>query len=165
MNKPTPIWKITTGGGTDVLLAPAGAALIGDFGGKFAKGGGLAGGDCTLVHKTDDGKLAVLCVPARKESGNSLLGISYRQLPKRPGNTASVSVIVDPNTNLLAKHCYTRHSGCLILSQDDQIYAWLILTEPVEITHSQVSTFSTTAGPRVLPAQDLTGPSARGPYI
>ena len=153
------------GRGEELLLAPAGTALAKEFGGKLSKDDGLDGADCYLVNKTEDAGIAVLCVLAKDGSGTPLLGKSFKELPKRVGKAAKISVVVDPQTNLPAKHAYTRYSGWLVLSREDDIHAWLILTEPEEMTQSQVSALLANAGPKLRLAHDSTDPPARGPSI
>lgn len=163
MKKMTSPWKVTMGRGTDVLLAPTGAALAEDFGGKSANDDGLDGADCYLVNKADDEEIAVLCVLANKGSGDALLGDSFKQSPMRVGSTIKISVIVDPATNLPARRNYALYSGWLILSPHDQHLAWLILAEPVEMLPAQVPGLSASAGPKLRLVDGEFGRSARSP--
>jgi carbonic anhydrase len=156
-------WKIIFGSGPDVMVVPADAPLAKESGERSATDDGLDGADCYLLNKTDDGQLAVLCVSANKNSGNSPLGVSYQPVINQPVRVIGLSVVVDPDTRLPAMFRYTRYKGSLMVSQHDRGFGFLVLSWPAQMSQSQIAALAAPAVSKSPLAHDSYGRFARYP--
>ena len=122
--KPTPLDIVHNGHTVQVNYAPGSHMRIGNRTYRLLQfhfhapsehkvGGRQYDAEVHFVHKSDDGKLAVLGILIKVGAENPFITPIWAQMPSGKGTRSDHSVTVDPNTFLPVNRTYHRYFGSL----------------------------------------------------
>ncbi len=113
-----------------------------------------------LVHKSADGKLAVIAVRLSEERGdpNAVMASLWQHLPKEAGKTEKDPDMVNPGGFLPGDRGYWTYMGSLTVPPCTEGVRWFVYEQPVSISRTQVRAFEA-LGYRInsRPHQDRNG--------
>lgn len=96
-----------------------------------------------LVHKSDDGKLAVVAVLLKEGNENPFIQTLWNNMPlERNQPVSPPSTTVDLNTLLPASRNYYTYMGSLTTPPCSEGVLWLVMKEPVQVSRDQINIFS-----------------------
>ena len=109
-----------------------------------------------LVHKSEDGTLAVIGVLIEAGSTNSAFAPFWDYLPSTSDESKQIKEVILNASNLLpsTKHTY-RYIGSLTTPPCSEEVKWFVLTTPVEMSQSQIAAFKTILFGNNRPVQPL----------
>jgi carbonic anhydrase len=112
-----------------------------------------------LVHKSADGKIAVVAVLMTENRGqpNALLSTLWPSMPKVVGQTAKISDMVNPGAFLPADRGYWTYTGSLTAPPCTEGVKWLIFQQQMPLSREQLRAFSAIYPVNSRPLQDLHG--------
>lgn len=112
-----------------------------------------------LVHRSSDGKLAVIAVLLNEELGfpNATLATLWEHLPTREGQSEKIADMVNPAGLLPADRGYWTYSGSLTTPPCTEGVSWYIFQQKVSISRSQYNAFAAIYRMNTRPTQDLHG--------
>jgi carbonic anhydrase len=111
-----------------------------------------------LVHKSEDGQLAVVAVFMKKGKENSFIKTIWRHLPVHGGSEKIVSSIKINVADFLPKNkAYYAFDGSLTTPPCTEGVKWLVLKTPVEVSEAQVKKFALIFKMNARPTQPLYG--------
>lgn len=95
-----------------------------------------------LVHKSEDGRLAVIGVLIESGRTNPAFAAFWQYLPSVPGESEEIKDVTLNVLDLLpsAKHTY-RYTGSLTTPPCSEGVKWFVLTTPIEMSYSQIAAF------------------------
>ncbi|MFZ6654075.1 carbonic anhydrase [Undibacterium sp. TJN19] len=108
-----------------------------------------------FVHKTVDGKLAVVAVLFKTGKENTALAPVFAALPQEGKPTPLASF--DPAGVIPANHAYYKFAGSLTTPPCSDGVRWQVLKEPVELSKAQVAAFHNLYKMNARPVQPLNG--------
>ncbi|HTJ96684.1 MAG TPA: carbonic anhydrase family protein, partial [Rhodocyclaceae bacterium] len=94
-----------------------------------------------LVHKDDDGRLAVVAVLIEKGSENPVIQTIWNNLPLEQGMLVSPSVTIDLARLLPENRSYWTYMGSLTTPPCTEGVLWMVMKQPVQLSPEQVSIF------------------------
>ncbi|MBS1158085.1 MAG: carbonic anhydrase family protein [Proteobacteria bacterium] len=96
-----------------------------------------------LVHKADDGQLAVVAVLLERGSENPFIQMLWNNLPlEKNVPVAPPDLIIDPATVLPASRNYYTYMGSLTTPPCSEGVLWLVMKQPVQASAEQIGIFS-----------------------
>ena len=95
-----------------------------------------------LVHKDVEGKLAVLALLLERGKPQPTIQTVWNNLPLEKGDTATPSIVLDPNDLLPQRRDYYTFMGSLTTPPCTEGVLWLVMKEPVQASPSQLALFS-----------------------
>ena len=109
-----------------------------------------------LVHKSEDGTLAVIGVLIESGSINTAFVPLWHYLPSTAGESEQIQDITLNVLNLLPnpKHTY-RYTGSLTTPPCSEGVKWFVLTTPVKMSQSQIAAFKAILNGNNRPVQPL----------
>lgn len=111
-----------------------------------------------MVHKSEDGKLAVVAVLFKAGAENAFLKNIWANLPKEKEKE---SVVAGESLNLAsllpAKRTYFNFSGSLTTPPCSEEVNWFVLNTPVEASKAQIKAFAKLYPMNARPTQPLNG--------
>ncbi len=111
-----------------------------------------------LVHKTADGKLAVVGVFIEAGQHNPAFDPVWSNLPKSKSVEHHLEhVTVDVNRLLPARRTTYRYDGSLTTPPCFEGVKWIVMTEPVQLSALQIGTFQNVMRGNNRPVQPLNG--------
>ena len=111
-----------------------------------------------LVHKGEDGKLAVVAVFMEEGKGNDFIKTLWSNFPKEVGKEHAVTDMKINANQLLPKHTiYYTYSGSLTVPPCSEIVNWFVLKTPIEVSKTQVEKFTSIIKKSARPIQPLHG--------
>jgi carbonic anhydrase len=111
-----------------------------------------------LVHKSDDGELAVIGVYFNKGKENSFLKSFWSMVPKKSGGKVSdASVKVNATGILPGKKSFYHYMGSLTTPPCSEGVRWFIMENIVSISESQLKAFTDIFKMNARPLQPLNG--------
>lgn len=110
-----------------------------------------------LVHKSADGKLAVIAVLLDKGGDNPTISEIWKNLPKEKEKEISVTATVDVAALLPRSRGYYTFPGSLTTPPCSEGVRWFVLKTPVKIAESEVATFGKRYPMNARPTQPLNG--------
>ena len=111
-----------------------------------------------LVHKSADGKLAVVAVLFAQGAANDFVERLWMNLPKEQGKESTVpGAEVDVSTLLPASHGYFTYDGSLTTPPCTEGVTWFVLKTPVQISQNEIATFAGKYPHNARPVQQLHG--------
>lgn len=114
--------------------------------------------DAHLVHKSKDGKLAVVAVLMKEGKENLFLQTLWENTPKKQGKEVAVKDVEIHLANLLPKkQSYYAFDGSLTTPPCSEGVSWMVMTTPVEISKEQISIFGQHYSHNARPVQPLNG--------
>ena len=127
--------------------------------GEEAVNGKLTDMDVHLVHKSADGKLAVVAVRLSEERGdaNATLATLWQHLPGEAGKKENVTEMINPGGVLPGDRGYWTYMGSLTTPPCTEGVRWFIFEQPVSISRSQLQAFARLYKINSRPLQDRNG--------
>jgi carbonic anhydrase len=124
-----------------------------------AVNGKLTDMDAHLVHKSADGKLAVIAVRMTEDRGdaNATLATLWPHLPSTAGATDKVTDMINPGGLLPADRGYWTYLGSLTAPPCTEGVRWFVLEQQVSISRTQLRTFGALYKINSRPLQDAHG--------
>ncbi|MDE0556697.1 MAG: carbonic anhydrase family protein [Candidatus Poribacteria bacterium] len=120
--------------------------------------GDLSDMEMHLVHKSEDGTLAVIGVLIKSGRINTAFNPFWEYLPSTIGESKQNKDVILNAYDLLPnrKHTY-RYIGSLTTPPCSEGVKWFVLTTPIEMSHSQVAAFKSIMSGNNRPLQPLNG--------
>lgn len=109
--------------------------------GEEAVKGQLPDMDAHLVHKSADGKIAVIAVRLNEGPANALLAALWPQLPKTVGATGKTTELMSPAGLLPSDRGYWTYEGSLTTPPCTEGVRWFVMEQPVGLSRDQLRTF------------------------
>ena len=111
-----------------------------------------------LVHKDNDGNLAVVAVMLKEGKANKQVATVWSNLPAVEGKeNTPASVMVDAAGLLPPKHKYYTFPGSLTTPPCSENVLWLVLAGPVTLSKEQIAKFADVYPNNARPLQPLNG--------
>ncbi len=111
-----------------------------------------------LVHKSSDGKIAVVAVLVRPGRANATVQQLWNHMPMTPGPDQPIpGVEVNPADLLPAGYAYYTYMGSLTAPPCTEGVTWIVLKSPMEISPAQIAAFARLFPHDVRPLQPLNG--------
>jgi len=111
-----------------------------------------------FVHKSDDGKLAVIGVLLDKGADNSAFGAAMNRMPTEAGEERSyANVRINAASMMPAKKGYYSFDGSLTTPPCSEGVKWMVMKEPVKISARQAAAFSKLYKMNARPLQTANG--------
>jgi carbonic anhydrase len=112
--------------------------------GEAAVRGKLTDMEVHLVHKSADGKLAVVAVRLREEAGNpnAVLAALWPHLPKTAGASEKVTEMVSAGGLLPADRGYWTYMGSLTAPPCTEGVRWFVFEQELSLSREQLRTFA-----------------------
>jgi carbonic anhydrase len=96
-----------------------------------------------LVHKADDGQLAVVAVLLERGNENPFIQTLWNYMPlEKNAPVSPPSAMVDLNALLPASHNYYTYMGSLTTPPCSEGVLWLVMKQPVQVSPEQINIFS-----------------------
>jgi carbonic anhydrase len=121
--------------------------------------GKLADMEIDLVHRSDDGKVAIVAVRLNQDRGfpNALLSSLWAHLPKVAGASAKVTDLVSAGGLLPEDRGYWTYIGSEVTPPCAEGVSWYVLQEDLSISRDQFRAFSNLYKMNTRPMQDAHG--------
>ncbi|MDR3739128.1 MAG: carbonic anhydrase family protein [Terracidiphilus sp.] len=126
---------------------------------EHAVKGSLSDMDVELLHRSADGKLAVVAVRFAMERGdpNAVMAALWPHLPKTAGSKEKVSEFVNAGGFLPIDRGYWTYSGSLTAPPCTEGVRWFIFQEPLSVSLVQLHEFQQIFKMNSRPLQDKNG--------
>jgi carbonic anhydrase len=95
-----------------------------------------------LVHKSADGKYAVIAVRLNEGDPNAVLAALWQHLPKKTGETDKVTEEMSPAGLLPADRGYWTYEGSLTAPPCTEGVRWFVFEQEVDISRAQLRAFA-----------------------
>jgi carbonic anhydrase len=95
-----------------------------------------------LVHKSVEGKIAVLAVLLERGKAHSLIQTVWNNLPLEKNETVAPSVVLDLNDALPERREYYTFMGSLSEPPCTEGVLWLVMKQPMQASPAQMALFS-----------------------
>lgn len=95
-----------------------------------------------LVHKDPEGHLAVLALLLERGKPQPTIQTVWNNLPLEKGDTATPSIVLDPNDLLPQRRDYYTFMGSLTTPPCTEGVLWMVMKEPVQASPAQLALFS-----------------------
>ena len=112
-----------------------------------------------MVHKSADGKQAVIAVRLAEDRGdaNAVLATLWPHLPTKTGQTEKVTDMVSPAGFLPADRGYWTYMGSLTTPPCTESVRWFVYEQVVSLSRNQLRTFAALFKVNSRPLQDTHG--------
>lgn len=111
-----------------------------------------------LVHKDDDGNLAVVAVLLEKgASEHPLIQTLWNNMPLEAGMSLTPEVVIDLNKLLPTDRGYYTYMGSLTTPPCSENVLWMVFKQPVGLSAEQVAIFSRLYKNNARPIQPVNG--------
>jgi carbonic anhydrase len=113
-----------------------------------------------LVHKSADGKLAVVAIRLTEDRitpPNALLATLWQHLPTKAGETQKVTDMINPGGLLPADRGYWTYIGSLTAPPCTEGVRWFIFEQEMTLSRDQLKAFATLFKVNSRAVQDLHG--------
>ena len=115
-----------------------------------------------LVHKSEDGKLAVVGVFLKEGKENALLKTMWKNIPKSKGKEVAAKSANINLENLLPKNrSYYSYTGSLTTPPCSEEVTWMVMKTPVEMSKKQITAFGKLYSNNARPVQPLNDRSLK----
>ena len=121
--------------------------------------GDLSDMEIHLVHRSADGKLAVLAVLLSENAdfANATLATLWAQMPTQSGHTEKVTEMVNPGGLIPSDRGYWTYIGSLTSPPCTEGVRWFVFEQAISISRSQYDAFANLYKNNSRPTQDLHG--------
>lgn len=110
-----------------------------------------------FVHKTAEGKLAVVGVLFREGAENPALRALFAKMPPKVGEASAVKVYFDPSAFMPADRAYFRYAGSLTTPPCSEGVEWRVIRAPLTASKVQIEAFREIVGENARDLQPLNG--------
>jgi carbonic anhydrase len=110
-----------------------------------------------LVHKADDGSLAVIGVTFNTADDNAVVAALWSHMPMHAGDKAADDATINAADLLPASHSYYSYSGSLTTPPCSEGVNWMVMKDAVNASEAQVNKFYGVFSKSVRPTQPLHG--------
>jgi carbonic anhydrase len=110
-----------------------------------------------MVHKSADGKLAVVAVLLKEGKTNVPLTPVFAKLPPTEGKKTALDTPFNPGDLLPVERGYFKFIGSLTTPPCSERVQWLVLKQPVEVSKAQIAAFRRLYPMNARPVQPLNG--------
>ena len=111
-----------------------------------------------LVHKADDGQLAVVAVLLERGNENPFIQTLWNYMPlEKNAPVSPPSAMVDLNALLPASRNYYTYMGSLTTPPCSEGVLWLVMKQPVQVSPEQINIFSRLYRNNARPIQPSSG--------
>jgi len=110
-----------------------------------------------LVHKSAEGKLAVVAVLFKQGRENAALRPVFAKFPAKEGDKRALDGTLDVTALLPADHGYYAFAGSLTTPPCSEEVRWQVLKTPVDISSAQLASFRKLYAMNARPVQPLNG--------
>lgn len=119
----------------------------------------LSNMDVHLVHKSADGKLAVIAVRMSENANapNAVLATLWQHLPTVPGQEQTITTLVNPGGFLPADRGYWTYMGSLTTPPCTESVRWFVFEQEITISREQLNVFAQLYRVNSRPLQDAHG--------
>ncbi|HTB95848.1 MAG TPA: carbonic anhydrase family protein [Terracidiphilus sp.] len=127
--------------------------------GEEAVKGRLTDMDVHLVHKSDDGKIAVIAIRFAMDRGepDAVLAALWPHLPKKAGDTVKMEEMIDPAAFLPADRGYWTYIGSLTAPPCTEGVRWYVYEDTLSMSLSQLRAIAALFPINSRPLQDAHG--------
>lgn len=121
--------------------------------------GKLTDMDVDLLHKSADGKIAILNVQLVEDRGaaNAVMATLWPQLPEKPGATTKVTDMVNPAGFIPSDPGYWTYMGSLTTPPCTEGVRWFVFEQQMTLSRDQLRAFTAIFKVNTRPNQDLHG--------
>jgi carbonic anhydrase len=121
--------------------------------------GKLADLEIHLVHRSADGKLAVLALLLNQDQDipNAFLATLWQSLPATPGATVRITDMVNPGGLLPVDRGYWTYTGSLTTPPCTEGVRWFLFEQELTMSRAQMQAFAKAFKLNSRPLQDLHG--------
>ncbi len=111
-----------------------------------------------LVHKADDGQLAVVAVLLERGPENPFIQTLWNNLPlERNIDVSPPTALIDPATILPSARSYYTYMGSLTTPPCTEGVLWLVMKQPVQVSEEQINIFARLYKNNARPIQPAAG--------
>ncbi len=110
-----------------------------------------------LVHKDLEGRLAVVAVLLDRGSAHAVVQSVWNNLPLEKGEALPASATIDLNELLPADRRYFQYMGSLTTPPCTEGVLWMVMQQPVTVSHEQIALFSRLYPMNARPIQSASG--------
>jgi len=112
--------------------------------GESAVNGKLTDMDVELLHKSSDGKMAVVEILMAMDRGspNAVLAMLWPHLPPKAGTSEKVAEMVNPGGFLPPDRGYWTYMGSLSAPPCTEGVRWFVFENPITVSLDQLRSFS-----------------------
>lgn len=111
-----------------------------------------------LVHKSDDGQLAVVAVLLERGNENPFIQTLWNNLPlEKNMSVQPPTATIDPASLLPVSRNYYTYMGSLTTPPCTEGVLWLVMKQPVPVSQEQIQIFSRLYKNNVRPIQPAAG--------
>ena len=127
--------------------------------GEEAVKGAITDMDVHLVHKSADGKVAVVAVRFSVDRGdpNAIIAALWEHLPTKAGQTENIDSMINPGGFLPVDRGYWTYMGSLTAPPCTEGVRWFVLEQPVSMSLTQLRQFGALFRINSRPVQDAHG--------
>ena len=110
-----------------------------------------------LVHKSFDGRLAVVAVLLDRGSAHPIVQSVWNNLPLEKGEELRAQQLLDLNALLPAERGYFTYMGSLTTPPCSEGVLWMVMKSPVTVSAEQIAIFSRLYPMNARPTQSASG--------
>lgn len=111
-----------------------------------------------FVHKSEDGKLAVVAVLMEAGVENAFIQTVWNHIPlEKNQDVAPPATLIDPGAFLPADRGYYSYMGSLTTPPCTEDVLWLVMRQPVQVSAEQITTFARLYRNNARPVQPTFG--------
>ena len=110
-----------------------------------------------LVHKDDEGRLAVVAVPLERGTPHPQVQTVWNNLPLEKGEELPARVTLDPNAMLPKERGYYTYMGSLTTPPCSEGVLWMVMQQPVTVSMEQIAIFARLYPMNARPVQSAAG--------
>lgn len=111
-----------------------------------------------LVHKSDEGQLAVVAILLERGNENPFIQTLWNNLPlEKNVDVSPPDLAIDPATLLPVGRSYYTYMGSLTTPPCSENVLWLVMKQPVQISGDQINIFSRLYKNNARPIQPTAG--------
>jgi carbonic anhydrase len=121
--------------------------------------GKLSDMEVDLVHRSDDGKMAIVAVRLNQDRGfpNALLALLFDHLPSTPGTTTKIAEMVSPGGLLPEDRGYWTYVGSELTPPCTEGVQWFVFEDDLSMSRTQLQAFTKLFRMNTRPIQDPHG--------
>jgi carbonic anhydrase len=126
---------------------------------EYAVKGKLSDMEVDLVHRSDDGKMAIVAVRLNQDRGfpNALLATLFNNLPARPGTSTKITDLVNPGGFLPSDRGYWTYVGSELTPPCAEDVHWYVFEADLSMSRAQLGAFTRLFKMNTRPLQDPHG--------